>query len=502
MDRVKKLFLILVVILAIPTFLQMLRPGIFSMQDFPYVRLIEFDKCVKALQIPCRWAPDIGAGYGEPLFNFYGQFPFAVGEIFHLISFSYIDSLKIIFILSLMGSGVTMYLLSRKIWGNDLSALVSSVLYLYAPYRAVDVWVRAALPEAFSFILFPLIILELENYLEKENKKHLLLFSLFVSLLVITHNLSVILFAPFLIVWIIFRFIQMKKIKPFIELLFAGIFSFLISAFYILPVIFESRFVDINSTTLGYFDWRAHFVTIYQIFVSRFWGYGASVWGPNDGLSLSVGQIQWIVPLIIVGIILIKRKIDTNVKIFFSCLIAGIICLFLTHNKSTFIWNMLPFMKYIQFPWRFLGVAVFSFSLASGLIIKLIPKFNSIAAVIVILVAVGLNFSFFRPDIWKNVSDYDLMTGSFWMESQFASIGDYWPQFGHKIPGKISDGKYINYFPGWNYKPDKDGLIPSAGAHFYDTPIRSLGNWVSFIAILVWLVFFVKFKYVETYKRK
>src|SRR5258708_35710542 len=142
-----------------------------------------------------------------------------------------------------------MFFLSRKIWKNDLSALVSSIVYLYAPYRAVDVWVRGALPEAISFVFFPLIILAIENYLEKRKKRDLLIFSLLFGLLIINHNLSIILFAPFLIIWIIFRLIQIKNIIPFIELGVAGLFSGLLAAFYLLPVIFESNFVNINSTT-------------------------------------------------------------------------------------------------------------------------------------------------------------------------------------------------------------------------------------------------------------
>src|SRR5258708_30792118 len=181
------------------------------------------------------------------------------------MTFIKIDSLKILFILFFVLSGIGMFFLSRKIWKNDLSALVSSIIYLYAPYRAVDVWVRAALPEAISFVFFPLIILEIERYLEKRKKKDLLLFSLLFGLLIINHNLSIVLFAPFLIIWIIYRFIQIRKVRPFLELGVAGLFSGLLSAFYMLPVVFESKFVDINSTTLGIYDWRANFAKVSQL---------------------------------------------------------------------------------------------------------------------------------------------------------------------------------------------------------------------------------------------
>src|SRR3989344_5050765 len=114
----------LVILLSIPTFWRLFMPGIHSMQDFHLFRLQQFDKCVQNFQIPCRWAPDAGLGYGEPLFNFYGQFAYAVGEIFHLVGFNFINSLKILFILSLVGSGVGMFFLAKRIWKNDFAALV------------------------------------------------------------------------------------------------------------------------------------------------------------------------------------------------------------------------------------------------------------------------------------------------------------------------------------------------------------------------------------------
>lgn len=487
-------FVFVILLLTIPTFVLMLKTGIYSMQDFHYFRLVEFDKCIRSLQIPCRWASDAGAGYGEPLFNFYGQLPYIIGEVFHLLSFTKIDSLKITFILSLVLSAFSMFYLSKKIWKNNLSALVSSALYLYAPYRAVDVWVRGALPEALSFVFFPLIIFEIENYLEGRKRKHLLLFSLLISLLVINHNLSVVMFVPFLIIWLIFRYMQTRNIKPFVMLAVSGLFSFLLSAFYLLPVIFESKYVNINSTTIGYFDWRAHFVTLNQLFLSRFWGYGGSTWGSEDGLSLSIGQLQWIISLVIVTIIVLKHKIDRNVKVFGALVLMGIFYLYLTHNQSTFIWNMLPFMKYIQFPWRFLGVALFSLSLASGYLIVQMRRAGVAIGLVIIPIVILTNFNFFRPDIWYNFHDSDLESGGRWEESMFASIGDYWPQFGHKIPDKISDGRYINYFPGWNKEPDNNGLIPVEGSVFGDTPARTIGNWISLIALGTWTFVFIKYK--------
>jgi hypothetical protein len=194
----KNWYFIFLLLVLIPSFWRMLKPGIYSTQDFHFFRLVEFDKCTQDFQLPCRWSSDAGYGYGEPLFNFYTQLPYAVGELIHLTGIPLINSLKILFIISLLGSGIAMFLLAKKIWGNSWSALISAVIYVYAPYRAVDVWVRGALPEALSFILFPLIILKIEEYFKKKKNTDLIWFGVLLTLLILTHNLSVVLFAPFL----------------------------------------------------------------------------------------------------------------------------------------------------------------------------------------------------------------------------------------------------------------------------------------------------------------
>ena len=463
-------FLLLVILLSIPAFFRMVRSGIFSMSDFHLFRLYEFDKCVKAMQIPCRWAPDAGLGYGEPLFNFYPQLPYAIGEIFHLLGFTFVDSLKILFTLSIIGSAIAIYFLAKHLWKSQWAGIVSAAIYIYAPYRAVDVWVRGALPEALAFTIFPLIILAIE-------KRKLITLGFLLSALILTHNLSALMFLPVVLVWLIYR----KYWKGFWGFIVAAG----LSAFYVLPVIFESRFVDLVSTTQGYFDFRAHFLTLSQIFLDFTWGYGGSTWGEGDGLNLSVGLIQWVLPLVIVLVFVLKKEILKQ-KEFLILLIAGFVYLFLTHNKSTFIWENLSFTVYLQFPWRFLGVAVFCFALSSGLIVKIVKnRIFGFALLILVSYFVLRISNFFKPDIWYNVSDSYFLSGGEWDRQRSASIGDYWPNFGHKIPTASSDGRYINYFPGWNYTPNEEGLIPAEGAEFENTQIRNIGNIISLVALCV-----------------
>lgn len=533
-----KLALLLLVLL-VPSSWRMLKQGIFSMHDLHIFRLFEFEKCLRDLQIPCRWSPDVTFEYGQPLFNFYGQLPYLFGEVFRLINFSLLDSLKLVFISSLVLSAISMFILSKSLWKNNLAALVSALIYTYAPYRAVDIYVRGALPESMAFIFFPLIIYFFNKFLEKRKILDLLFFSLSFSLLVLTHNLSALMFIFFLIPWGIYYLHKQKAWKLTLKFIPAAIIIFGLTSFYLLPVIFENKFVSLESTNQGYFDFHNHFTTLNQLLISRYWDYGGSSWGNDDRVSLSIGHVQWIIPLAIFLFLGFKKQIRKYSN-FFALFIISWFLLWLTHNKSTPLWEIFLPLKFIQFPWRFLGLAVFSFALSTGIIIGLLKgwwsKFLVSSAIIASLLA--LNIPFFFEDLWFYINDKEQFSGARYEQLISSSAYDYYPKYGSQRPvakapedpifiGGEGEGKLIEkrsnlsvyklqiasasseisfpivYFPGWRgyiddyeldiYPQGDFGLITTklpmgentVKLKFTNTQIRSIGNGITIISVLV-----------------
>lgn len=545
------IFLVVLLILIIPTFWRMIKPGIFSMHDFHDFRLLEYDKCIKDLQVPCRWSPDAALEYGQPLFNFYGQLSFAFGEIFVLSGFSILDSLKITFAATFIFSAIAMFFLGRQLWGNNFAGLLSALVYTYAPYRAVDVWVRGALPEAFAFIFFPLIVYFFNDFILHQKSRSLILFSFFSSGLILTHNLSALMFAPFLTVWGGYFLIKEKAWMLLPKFIPSAFLIFGLSAFYLLPVIVESKLITLSQTTSGYYDFKLHFTTLNQLLVSRFWGYGASFWGDKDDLSLSVGHIQWILPLAGATLILILSSWKKYFH-FFVLLGLGWFFLFLTHNKSIFLWEGIPPLQFVQFPWRFLGSAEFAFALAAGVVTVLLKKesFKILLVSLITSLLLILNINFFFEDLWYQMSDREYFRGAKYEYLATSGIKDYYPIFGKTYPTHLAppnpiftDGmgmakliekksqsaRYfldirspkaevqipIVYFPGWEahshkgkvdiYPTSDLGLITAKVTPldqelkliFKDTPIRQIGNIISVISLATafgWFLILLKKK--------
>ena len=95
----------------------LLLPGFFRVQDYLQVmRIYEMRQCIESWQIPCRWVADMGSGYGFPLFNYYGVFPYYIAAISSYF-LGFIGAVKLIFFLPLSLGGIFMYLLTKEVFG-------------------------------------------------------------------------------------------------------------------------------------------------------------------------------------------------------------------------------------------------------------------------------------------------------------------------------------------------------------------------------------------------
>ena len=548
-------YLLLAIIFSIITFYQLLRPGFFPMQDdLQAFRVFEMVKCLNDFQIPCRWIPDMGYQYGYPQFNFYGPTPFYFGAVLNLVGISVIDTVKILFILGFLLSAVSMFIF-LKAFLNKQSAFVGSILYTLAPFKAAEVYVRGSLSEFLTFIFLPILFWSTYQFIKLKKIKYLIWFSLSLFLLLTTHNLTSLIFLPILAIWIVTLSLLNKDWKGFLKIALSTFLGVGLSAFFILPLIFEKNYVHLETLVGGYFDFRQHFVNIYQLFISNYFNYGSSVLGPNDTVSLSTGQVHWVIGVLalILSFFLYKKYKKLSIIIWVLSIVE-LMVLFMIHQKSSFIWEKLSFLVYLQFPWRFLIDSVFLLSILDACAFFLLSKINKklsvIVGVVAIVAALFLYANFFKPSEWLNINDADKFSNASWEKQLTISIFDYLPIYAKFPPTQKApnlpevlegDVKIINYKKGSDYQVGqievkKDavlrlplfdfpgmqvlvdgrkidhnhsdcrkesfclGLITfkalqgthTISANLTDTPVRRLGNIISVLSILMCFVLLSK----------
>ncbi len=535
----------LLTFLAFLTVIPFFNTRFFYTQDYIFIaRLSQISAALLDGQFPVRWAPDLR--FGEPVFNFYAALPYYLGALIHLLGFNIIWVAKILFILSAFLSALAIYVFTRKFFSTK-AAIFAAILYIYAPYRAVDTYVRGTLSENWAFVFFPLIFYTSALLAEKISLARIAFLSLSLAGLFLTHNVTTLMFLPFLGLWWLFLIFKNGNIfsRESINIEFSFIFSFLlgigVSAFFLLPAFFERKFIQTEYLTVGYFDFRAHFIALKQFF-STFWGYGSSLWGLDDGISFQIGLAHWLVILLAVITGFINRNNRKLLMLLFFLGVSFLLSLFLQHNKSAPIWEAIPLMAFIQFPWRFLAVSIFIVSITGAVVIDSFLNKSKYLYLLLIGLVIAVNFSYFKPKDYVDDSFFAKFLDKDIMHKGIDLTKDYLPIWVETVDvdyfdkprsqeGEIevlesqrrsdylkaktavkSDNSIIElpitYFPGWEVKLDNkliSQLEPSVGglirielpkgvynieARFNNTPIRLVGNSLT-VASLLLVTFFL-----------
>lgn len=434
----KKWFWIgLVILLSLFSFKSLVRPGYFPMHDdMQPIRVLELDKCLKDGQIPCRWVPDLGYGYGYPLFIYYPPLAYYLMEIFHLLGFSILASIKIEFIVTFIFSGLTMFLLGKSLWGN-LGGLIAAVFYIYVPYRSADVYTRGAVGEFTALVFLPLIFWAIIKFIREEKSKYLIFLALSYGGLLLSHNITSLIFTPIAVAWGLFLVGYYQKWKILPKLFLAATLGVGVAGFFILPVVFEKNLVHVETMTYGYFNYLAHFASLRQLFFSTHWGYGSSELGPNDDLSFAIGIFHWLFAFLalIIGLWLRKKeKFPLLVLIFLGAV--GILAAFMTHQRSVFVWDRILLLAYLQFPWRFLTIIAFVFSVMTGAVVIYLKKYRLLVGLLMILGVIMISVNYFRPSSWHEITDQEKFSGELWEKQVTASIFDYLPIYAKMPPAE------------------------------------------------------------------
>lgn len=443
---------VLGLILAASLLWPLVKSGYFTHHDdIQVIRLFEMDKCFKDGQIPCRWVPDLGGLYGYPLFNYYAPLPYYFGELVYFLTNNLILSSKIMFAFSFIGSYIFMYLFASKYWGSKGGA-ISAIFYSFAPYHAVDFYVRGAMGEMWALMFFPAILWSITRLAEKTSVVNLLLFSFFLGFLITSHNLSTMIFLPVMLIWVILLFVKKHNQKFLLFACSAIVLAIFLSAFYLLPVVFEKNLVHVDTMIGGYFSYTEHFKGFKKLFLERSWGYGASVrevpGGEKDGLSFQIGWLHligWLLSMVTVFILWKKSKFHEykwlNLVIITSSLML-MLSIFLINPRSEFIWKLIDPLKYLQFPWRFLMIVTFLISFLSGSFCLLNLKKQNLAWIILVVGVVIFNFSYFKPEKFIQINDKQFLSGKNWDKQIKRSIFDFLPIFAEEPPANLAKDRY------------------------------------------------------------
>jgi hypothetical protein len=333
--------------------------------------LTEFDAALRDGVWYPGWATDQALGYGYPTFVLIPPLAYYVAEIFHLLGATVVAAVKWTWALSTIGAGLAMYAYGRHVMGRQ-RGLLAAVVYVYVPYHLADIYVRAALAEYAAFVWMPLALLAFHRLAEQGTARRVGLAALAYGALLLTHNLTGMVFTFLLAVYVLFRLFAEQatwRDRPGrAAAAFGGALLGLgIASALILPNLFERTFINQQQWVRAGYDYALHFVYPGH-FLSPTWGFAPGPPGTEGGISFQLGAVPLILAIVATVAAFRRPARERALALFFAA--ATILIIFLMLPVSAPLWEALPLAALIQFPWRLLALSAVTLAILSGFAIS------------------------------------------------------------------------------------------------------------------------------------
>ena len=376
-----------------------------------------------------RWLPDLAFGYGYPFFVYREPLPLYAVLGPHLLGLPLPAATNLFYTVTILACGWFMYLWVRDVLGS-WAGLVAGAAYMAAPYVLVDALIRGNSPESAALPLFPLLLWAGRRWLLEGGAKWFGTAVLGLILLAFSHNISLLIFTPTLLVYLLVLAWQ-HQLSWRLWLTRLGLLFGLglgVTLFYTGGALLELNSVTLEqSTTTRNNDFRFNFTTPAEILAPV---------APEDPTLLNpplLFRLGWVpvgLAMLGVGLALFGNKEirdwrletrDTSQSPISNLqslteirwhvvlmVIATAVFLFMSLPLSRFIWEGLPLIDFVQFPWRFVGRAALPLAFLAGVPFAFFQRRDAEAqrngwSIVFIGMAVGLLILEAMPTVYPNI---------------------------------------------------------------------------------------------------
>jgi hypothetical protein len=373
-----------------------------------------------------RWAALAHFAYGEPRFVFYPPASWTLGASLGA-TFPWAVAAGIYIWIALVAAGVSMFVLARR-WLDRRDAVFAAVLYASNPYHLVIVYWRSALAELLASCLLPLLLLFVLKAAD-EGRRAIVPLALVLTAAWLTNAPAAVMIHYSLALLLLY--FAWRRRSP--GVLFVGAAAIgmaaLLSAFYLLPAIYEQRWINIAQAVSEGSRPADNFLFIHT----------ADADHDNFNRIISwVAVLEMVVIFAAAGLGRLWGKIQREPGT--ALLGWAAACSLLMFPVSAELWKVLPKMQFMQFPWRWLLCLSMIFSMLVTLGMRRWWWRGAVCATSLLVIVMAWHG--IQPPWWDNAGDLREMQDNMADRVGYEGTDEYTPLGAD--PGAINKDKDQN----------------------------------------------------------
>jgi len=287
-----------------------------------------------------HWAALAHFAYGEPRFIFYPPASWSLGALLSAI-FPWTVVPSIYLWIVLVAAGVSMFMLARN-WLDRRDATFAAVFYAVNPYHLVIVYWRSAFAELLASALLPLLLLLVLRADEKGRRV-----TIFLAMLLggswLVNAPAAVMFHYSLALLIVLMAWQRRSPRVLLVGVAAILLGAAMAAFYLLPAIYEQKWVNIAQAVSPGSRPLDNFLFVHTTDAE------------HDVFNRLISWVAVMQILLTLGAAWAARGWGSRNRGLWYTLVAwAVACSLLMLAITNPLWNVLPKLRFMQFPWRWL----------------------------------------------------------------------------------------------------------------------------------------------------
>lgn len=395
--------------------------------SFHLKRIVSLAEELKYGQFPVRMHTTVGNGYGYPLSIYYGDFLLYLPAILYNCAVPLQTCLQIYVLLINALTCAAAYCCFRQMTGQAKLGVLGAALYVLSHYRMTNIFVRSAVGEYTAMAFIPLALFGLYRIVQAEKPRFAdwLPLSLGMAGVAMSHVLSTEMLAFDLILLCLGFFRRLLRRDRLLAIVRAAILCALLCAWFLVPFLdsFLHQSTMIQTTELKLQERGTFLVQLFSVFSL---GYGDGMdYGLAGKMPTTLGASLTAGMLVMLCCLYNRHRwgLTKTVQLGWLRMLLAVAALNLAMTLTCFPWDDLQrvlgrlgsLISSMQFPWRWLAVAVPLLTMGTVLGLQLMERANrrmalSFAAVVAAGLVISTGYFVFRfineapvyPSYFKN----------------------------------------------------------------------------------------------------
>ena len=374
-----------------------------------------------------RWTDGANHGFGEPRFIFYPPISWMFGAALGLIV-PWIFVPAVFIVLTQTLAGLCAFLLGKRLFPQR-GALVCAVCYAANPYALLIVYMRSDFAEQLALAFLPLLFLaaaETSGLLDLpafSSRRSTVFLAITFAAVWLTNAPAGVVASYSLAVLFAWAALTQKSWRPLLHGGAALVLGFGVVAFYLVPAAYEQKWVNISLALASGLQPSQNF--LYAVIAD-------TEHNAFNRMASHTAVLMIVLTAIFAGLSFQRARSASQLttKNLWSALAAlSVMAAFLMTPISNVFWIVLPKLRFVQFPWRWMFILAIplAFFISAAVVHKRMRGYGAPLTIAAVLAVLASTATYMVRHTWWDSEDVPVLLEALQNDEGFDGVDEYDP---------------------------------------------------------------------------